>query len=83
MKNFDLCLLIRRTRTILWNLFLLVGNFYKYFVTEIRNKTNQNRKKRQFLRNLLLRLIIRQCFAEFIFADNQKQQHFAEFIFAF
>ena len=71
----DLFLLIRRTRKILWNLFLLVGNlqdFYKCFITEIRNKTNENRKKRQFLSNLLLRLIISQCSAEFIFADNHK-----------
>ena len=49
----DLFLLIRRTRKILWNLFLLVGNlqdFYKYFITKIRNKTNENRKTRQFFR---------------------------------
>ena len=63
-------MLIRCTRKILWNLFLLVGDlqdFYEYFITEIRNKTNENRKNRQFLWNLFLRLIIRKCFAEFIF----------------
>ena len=39
-------------------------DFCECFIAETRNKTNEN-GKRQFLWNLLLRLIIRQCFAEF------------------
>ena len=41
-------------------------DFYECFITKIRNKTDENGKK-QFLWNLLLRLIIRQCFADFLF----------------
>ena len=82
----DLFLLIQCTRKVLWNLFLLVGDiqdFYECFITEIRNITNENRKKRHFLWNLLLRLIIRQHFAEFIFVDHQKHPHFAGVTSAF
>ena len=42
-------------------------DFYECFITETRNKTNGSGKT-QFLWNLLLRLIIRQCFVEFCFA---------------
>ena len=45
----DLFLVIRCARKILWNLFLLVGDLQdccECFITEIRNKTNENRKKK-------------------------------------
>ena len=65
----DLFLVIRCARKILWNLFLLVGDLQdccECFITEIRNKTNENRKKKTI-------------FVEFIFANDHQAMFYGIF----
>ena len=65
----DLFLVIRCARKILWNLFLLVGDLQdccECFITEIRNKANENRKKKTI-------------FVEFIFANDHQTMFYGIF----